>query len=388
MTFLEYAGRSSSKPIILIEIVVGSTTYRYSYNDITPVGSSYYYDGRLISAFDIGRSRDPLTWGKMEFSGGSLTLNNADGFFDTFHSTWFIGWYGATVRIRLGYYDLEFANYLLLWSGYVETVELSPESFQVSVMESRKKLDVDIKDSWVGENALTVVKDAIILAYPNVTYDTTYFDTTAWALAACAASVITVDMIEEQKATEVIDMICTSIFGIFFMTSDDRYSFKMLNPDATASTTILKADVMNVPSISYDPTEVVSSVRVFCDIDFDLTSGNYVTILEDTTREAYVFSTYNIYNSKEITTYLPSTTVASVYAKTFLDYTMDVHGMFDINVPMKYYTLEVGDVVNVELYREGNISYLGTVKCEIIAKRYKLEFPLITFRMRMCYDEA
>lgn len=397
MTFLEYAANSTSQSIVLIEMTIDGAVKGYARKDFTPIGSSIFYEGRLISLFSIGRSRDPLTWGKLEFSGGSFTLNNGDGYFDSIASTWFTSYYGKKISIKVGYEGLNISDYLTIWSGYIESIELSPESFTVAVAESRKKLDVDIEKSWVGTtsgsvwsgvNAVTVIKEAIMLAYPDVTYTADYFDVTAFTVVATSAPNIAYDMTDPAPAIDVIEGICNSMFGIFFMNPDDKYSLKLVNPDVTASTTIRSIDIMNVPSINYDVSQIVSSVKVYCDIDTRLSDSEHATIIEDTTRKEYVYSTYSIYNAKEFTTYLPGPTEADAFAIKYLDYAMDVHGIFEIETSMTHYLLEVGDTVMVEINREGGNSYLGTIKAEIIGKTYNLELLTITFQMRICYDEA
>jgi len=397
MTFAEYSIKNPSEAIILIEIVINGTTYGYCKKDFTPVDSSIFYEGRLISVFDVGFSRDPLTWGKISFPTGTVSLNNADGNFNSLAtSTWYKNYYGATARIKLGYEGLTITDYVTLWTGYVESVSLSREQFNLNLADNRKKLDVDIQHSWaatsggviVGNNAMDVIKEAIILAYPDITYDTTYFDTTAWETASALAPLVVLDMIDPMKATEVIDGVCSSIFGIFSITAEGKFSFKIPSLDSTCASSIVSYDVMEIPEITYDPSEVVSSVRVFCDIDYDLSTGNYATVVEDITRKDYVYSAYSVYNSKEFFTYLPNASAASIFALTYLDYTMDVHGEFEITVPMKYYTLDVGDTTFVEMKLENNTDFIGTPKCEIIGKTYNLEYPSIKFKLRIWYDEA
>lgn len=389
MTFAEYSIKNPSEAIILIEIVVNGTTYGYCKKDLTPVGSSTFYEGRLLSLFDIGFERDPLTWGKMMFPTGSITLNNGDGYFDTVaKDDWFKGYFGSSVAIKIGYPLLDISSYVTLWTGYVENISHSQESITLSLKDTRSKLDVDIQASWINKNALTVIKEAIILAYPDVTYTTDFFDTTAWGIAQAVAPNVTVDMIDPDKCTSVIDAVSASIFGLFFMTAENKYSYKIPNLDATCTSTVFTHDILNIPEVSYNPTEIVSSVLVYCDIDMSFSTREYCSVVEDTTRKAYVYSAYSIYNSKEFFTYLPDATAASVFATQFLDYTCDIHGVFDIEVPMKYYTLDIGDTTFVELYRSGATEYLGTIKCEVIGKTYLLESAFIRFRMRQWYDEA
>lgn len=392
MTFDDYAALSVSRPVILFEMDLSAGTVGYCDKDFTPIGSPRFYEGRLTSIFDIGRSRDALTWGKIEYSGGTVTLNNSDGHFDSLTtSNWFVGYYGKVCRMKIGYEELDYDDYKIIWSGYVETIELSVNTLSLNLMETRKKLaDADITCRWTNKNAMDALKEIIQTAYPGDIYNDTYFDTTAWELASAQNCLISLQALEPKKSSEVIDNICTSIFGLFFMTPDNRYSFRIVNPDATALTTISSGDVISEPpAIQYDPTNIVSSVIINCEISYDADLDVYVKQCEDKTREAYVSSTYSIINKKTILTYLPSTDAAlQKFATQYLDYCCDVHGTFSIDVPMKYYTLEVGDTVNVELKRNGGVDYAGTQKCEILSKMYKLDFPMITLGMRICYEEA
>jgi len=390
MTFLEYAANSTSKSIVLIEMTIDGEVKGYTRKDFTPIGSAILYEGRLVSLFSIGRSRDPLTWGKLNYSSGSITLNNADGHFDSVaRNDWFIGYYGSKVSIKFGYEELNVSNYITLWTGYISKMTLSPDQISIDVSESKKKLDeIDIQYSWVNINAMTVIQEAIILAYPSVTYDSTYFDTTTWSTISSLNILVSVDMAETKKALAVIEDVCSSIFGVFYMTAEDKYTMKLINPAATAVTTIVNSNILNVPDIDFDPSDVISSVRVYCDIDENLNTGRFSSIVEDITRVDYVSSTYGFLNSKEFITYLPGTTAAAAFAITFLDYSCDVHGTFSITTTMNYYTLEVGDTVNVELKRVNNVDYLNIIKCEILGKMYMLDAGKLKFDMRICYDET
>jgi len=63
-------------------------------------------------------------------------------------------------------------------------------------------------------------------------------------------------------------------------------------------------------------------------------------------------------------------------------YFNSLHGKLSITVPMKYYTVNVGDNVDVEIWRETS-SMLGTEKCEVVGKSYDLNNSLITFELRI-----
>lgn len=389
MMFAECVVSSISKSVVLVEISLPSETKYFAKKDFTPLSSTHFYEGRLISAFDIGMQRDALTWGMMEYSGGSITLNNADGYFNQFVTDdWFVGWYGNSVTIKFGYEQLPVTEYKTLWTGYIESVTLSNENFTLNVVENRKIFDeVDIQSSWINTNAMTVIKEAIILAYQDIAFDSTYFDTTAWGNVSALNILVSMDMTDVKKASEVIQDVSNSIFGIFYCDESGRYTYKIPNLDATCTTVIQSSDIIDIPEVTFEVSDIVSAVKVYCDIDQDVQTGDYATVVKDYTREQYVYSHYGIKNDKEFTTFLPDANAASLFAIKYLDYTCDVHGTFSITVPMKYYNLTIGDMVKVNPTNVGNNQYIGLKKCEILGKTYLLDSAMIRLDLRIWYDE-
>lgn len=408
MTFAQHLNRTVDDVRILVELDLNGVTRGYSFNEFTPVGSTIPYQGRIKSIFSLTKDRDPMFFGKMAYQGGTISLINGDGEFDqyaadagfvplVFDGSWVYdgsqtwdgvkipGIYGGVIRVKFGYADIDISTYATIYTGYIDSLSIDEETFSITVRDKRKKLDTEIQHSWINTNALTVIKEAIILADPSISYTGTYFDTTAWAAASALAPLVSVDMIDPKSANDVIEMVCLSCFGELVVTGAGLFSFKFINPDATASTTIVNTDVLNKYNITYDPSDVISSAIVYCDIDYNLNTGNYATKVTDTTREGLVYARYGVYKEQKFYTYLPNATAASVFSSTILDYFQDVHGTFDITAPMRYYTLEVGDVVNVEINRISS-TMVGTKKCEVLGKTYDLENSLISLHLRMCYD--
>jgi len=408
MTFNQLAQLSVSKPIVLVEMDISGTTHYYSFESFTPVNSTHFYEGRLHQIFSISRTRDATFFGRMVLNGGSISLINADGEFDAygedagfvplvFDGSWkFDGthcWngakvpsiYGSQVRIKYGYDSLDIASYLTVYTGYIESISFDEQYFTVGVIENRKKFDTKIKFDWTNKNALTIIEQAITLAYPTITYTSTYYNTTVWDAAKALAPNISVDMVNEATVTEVIERICLSIFGEFVVDGDGRYSFKYINPDAIPTVTIPRTDIVNAPSISYDTSQIITSVIVDCDITEDLANGNYKLQVHDNSRKGLIFARYQIYKEQEFVTYLQTAAQAASLATKLLDYYQDAHAMTTITVPMKYYALSVGDVIYADLPR-GNSSMLGVKKYEIMGITYNLEQAMMDMNLRMTYD--
>lgn len=97
-----------------------------------------YYDARVLSVPAIGRSKDPLFFGKITFDGGTISLINADGEFDTFQADHEI--YGSMVRILLGFEDNAYADFKTMYEGYIENLRMNEDIFEIEANDKRKAL--------------------------------------------------------------------------------------------------------------------------------------------------------------------------------------------------------------------------------------------------------
>ena len=351
----------------------------YSFDEFEPVGLNQLYEGRLTGSPTISQSRDPLFWGKMQYSLGGVSFINSDKEFDTFADSEDI--YGNEVNFLFGYKQLDISDYINIYSGSIGDIETSEEEMQLSFVDKRFSLTKAIQYTCVAKNALDAIVEILATSY-GVQYDETYYDTTAWATATAFVPVITIRMQEEGSTIDLIEEICGSIFGLFIILPDNRFSFKIVDTSAAALITIPGTDILNHHTISYKTSEVVSSVAVGYNKNW---SSDYVspyTWLTDTSREDAIYLKYKTYNQKKYYTLLTNLTDAQAFSNTILDYAQDVHASGVATVPMKYYSYEVADIVNIEINRE-KTTMLGTKKCEITSKQYNLKEANITFGYRV-----
>jgi hypothetical protein len=92
-----------SKSIIL------GISYGFSFDEFAPVGSSQFFEGRLLGSPVVSQARDPLFWGKMSYSIGGISVINTDGEYDTFAQDNDV--YGNEARIKFGYKQLALADF-------------------------------------------------------------------------------------------------------------------------------------------------------------------------------------------------------------------------------------------------------------------------------------
>jgi hypothetical protein len=363
---------------ILLGIVFG-----YSREGFSPVNANTFYESRLLALPSISKARDPLYWGRLQYEGGSVDLNNGDGEFDLFGES--VDVYGNQARVMMGFADMDIAEYQRLFTGFVETMDIDETKNTVSFKDKRKQLTKPITYACTALNALEAIEEILLDNY-NIPYNGLYFNQSLWEAAKSRAYNVTIDMQDEEPAIDVIQGICESTFGVFVTDPDGRYSFRITQLGDPAEYEIPSHDIINYPRAIYDPSEVITSVRVGYDRNWTLTGASAYTYYTDTSREAEIFGRYKTYNQRTFDTMLPTLTDAQNFASTILDYAEVIRPSIEIEVPIKYYMVDVGDFVQVEINRP-RATWFGERKCEVIRKVYNLERNTISLTVKKYGDE-
>jgi len=360
----------------LHEVRIG-VVYGYSRDEFIPIGFKQLYEGRLIQNPAISAKRDPLFFGRIVFKSAAVRLLNGDGEFDRFGIDNDV--YGNEARILLGFDSIDYDEYETLFTGYVEKFTVGEDEAAFTITDRRKQLTKPITYSCTELNALTAIEEILEEAY-GYPYSDTYYDTTAWDAAKDQVEDITIDMQEPEPVIDVIEDIATSVFGLFRVTPDNLFTFRIVDTDDTIEALIQSHDVLNAHRITYNPTEVISSIRVGYDKDW-VTSGTAYTYYEDTSREASVFSAYKTYNQKTFNTLLTNLTAATAFASTVLDYTDTVRGVETIEVPLEHYSRDLGDIIGVEIQR-GDEPMIGEYKAEVVSIETARDEPVVKLGIR------
>ena len=351
----------------------------FSFDEFVPIGAASLYEGRMLGSPSVSQSRDPLFLGKIQYDFGGIELINSDAAYDTFAETNDI--YGNEARLYFGYKQLNISDYVRIHSGTIQDITISEETMAINFSDKRAQLTASIQYSCTSKNALDAIVEILNQSY-NIQYNSIYYNTTDWALARALVPVITIDMQEEGSVIDLIEDICGSVFGLFLIEADNRFSFKIVDTSASSETTIAYQDILSSHSVTYDPSEVISSVRVGYNKDWDSDYVSPYTWYTDTSQESAIYAKYKTYNQVEYFTLLTNLTDATAFGTKILNYAKDVHGTGQITTGMKYYPYGVGDIVDIEIWREKQ-SMLGTKKCEIISKQYNLRESSITFGYRI-----
>lgn len=365
-------GDSPYTHVMSVGIVFG-----YSRLGFTPVDSKVFYPGRLISVPSISQSRDPLYWGKLQYEGGSVQLNNGDGYFDLLGEDYNV--YGNQARIEMGFEDMTLADYERLFTGFVESIDIDETGATLSFKDKRKQLTKLIIYTCTDKNAVEAIQEILLDEYA-IPYNGVYYNTAKWEEAIPKALNVTINMQTAESAIKVIEGICQSTFGVFLIDNLGRYSFKIIRPADPATFEIPEYDILNYPRATYNPSEVITSTQIGYARDWT-TTGSAYTYLTDTSQETDIYEKYKIYNQKTFDTYLPDLTAAQSYSDVILDYAGTVRPTLDIEVPIKYYNIEIGDFAEVEINRAA-ATWFGSRKCEVLSKTWNLDRNTITLKVK------
>lgn len=368
---------------VFLHIVSLGVSNGFSNYSFTPIGSNSFYDGRITSIPSISINRDPLTFGKIQFAGGGVTLNNSDGYFDLWGDSKYI--YGNEARIYVGFADLTRSEYQIIYTGFVGKLSIGIDKISVDIQDKRKQLSKKITYTCTALNGLSAISAIITSAYSTITYDSTFYDTTEWAVAQASAPTVTITMQTPDDVINVIQGICLSVFGTLIVKPDGRYTFKSIDPDASASILIPQIDILDYQTFDYDPNNAYSSVRVGYNRNWTTTNNPY-SYITNTSSESAFYNKYKTYQQKDFLTYLTGTTSPTALGVKINNYVDTVYSTFSITTGFSYYSLEIADMIYVELARPDSSETLGYRKCEVLGVQYNLNELTITFNLRAYSD--
>jgi len=349
----------------------------YSKEGFVPINANQLYESRLLSVPSISKSRDPLYWGKLQYEGGSVDVNNADGALDSIGEDYNV--YGNQARVSIGFADQDISEYVRVFTGFVETLSLNEERLTISFKDRRKTLTKKVTYTCTACNALQAIEDILLDNY-GIPYNALYYNTALWEEAKARANNVTINITSSQAAIDIIQDICESTFGTFIVDPDGKYGFRIIQAGDAAEFVIQNDDILNNPTAVYDPSEVITSTLIGYAKDWT-TTGSAYTYLNDTSQETDIYAKYKVYNEKKFDTMLQDLTAAQLFSDEILDYAGDIRPRFDIEVPIKYWDIEVGDFAKVILNRP-HVTLFGERKCEVIRKIFNLDRGTITLTIR------
>ncbi len=370
----------------LHHIVLG-VIFGYSFDEFTPIDSKVPYEGRLLGLPSISITRAPLFYGLLSHGGGAIRLANADGALDTFARD-SDGLYGNPARVYIGFPELVRSDYQQIYVGYIDRFSVNELEAVVSIADPTKQLSKPGFFS-VASIAPVLLIIALLGSVPGIPYSAKLFDQDSFVNALAFGDFkVGYDSSyasyndKKKPLIEFIEQICAAGFINFWISADGKFTATVVNNDATTSETVIRSvDIMNNYTVVYDPSEVVSSVEVKHSPRYTANEVTY-EVYTDTTREASAFSATKTYREHRISTQLETEAEAALWATKFMDMHAEAKGTLNVEVPLKYYDIDIGDIVFVEVNRTSK-TMLGTVLSSITSKTWNVsDVPTLSFGIR------
>ena len=261
MSFSTEINKSVSSFRVLLDIDSKDGNYagRFSFDEFIPIGSADLYQGRLKNDPRISIKRDSAFFGILVFGASSIQLINNDGAFDTLMDDYNV--IGSSIKVYIGYVELDISEYVNIYTGYIEKIEIKEDVAIFGIADLRKRLTTGSSVDLEFVDAVQGVEN-ILLGNYAITAGSLYFDVSAMTAAKALAYDVYRKHPDNDTVNKAIEDCVKSTMGFFFITGDGRYSYKMIDTDATSVTTISRYDIINPTSISYDEGNILGSVSV------------------------------------------------------------------------------------------------------------------------------
>ena len=294
--------------------------------------------------------------------------------------------------------DTEFHSIKEITTVYVEGVSKTPTAtdldeatFMLNLGDYNKGDDVtctfkgyvDALGNLI-ENGLHVVRD-LLLNYYGVKYNSNFYNIARWDEGKAPA--VNYFIKKEKKLIDIIGEIAETVQGDFIVNDDGRFAFRIYDPYAGAVQRIYQRQLLEVPQFEYDPSEVLTSIKVGYAKDW--AEDEYLW-LDDKSQETDIFKKFKTYLSEDFETLLTTKAAAQDFADKRLELSGDVKKTFTVLLkPGQVILREIDDVIIVTVMRPAK-TMLNDCKAEIIgiendgnAMTVKLTCRLITILAEM-----
>jgi len=261
MSFSTEINKSVSSFRVLLDIDSKDGNYagRFSFDEFIPIGSADLYQGRLKNDPRISIKRDSAFFGILVFGASSIQLINNDGAFDTLMDDYNV--IGSSIKVYIGYVELDISEYVNIYTGYIEKIEIKEDVAIFGIADLRKRLTTGSSVDLEFVDAVQGVEN-ILLGNYAITAGSLYFDVSAMTAAKALAYDVYRKHPDNDTVNKAIEDCVKSTMGFFFITGDGRYSYKMIDTDATSVSVISRYDVINPTAISYDEKDILGSTSV------------------------------------------------------------------------------------------------------------------------------
>jgi hypothetical protein len=246
---------------------------------------------------------------------------------------------------------------------YVDGIVVSPSATDLSAgtftlangdWDGQKQVTFDGKGLHdASDNYLTNPLDILtnlLSVYLLINYDTTNYDTTAWAAAKAhdLAASCGFFLDQPEEIISIIAGLCRSTSGCFVKLDGGKYTFRYTDIEASSSGTIRLNEFMEPTTIETDSDSLVTVIRIGYAKNYAANEYRYA-VLDD--RRSAIFSRYSKDNDIELETYLVNEADAIALGEHLYDLYDDSEPIVDAMTKSQYIDIEIMDVYRVEMLR-------------------------------------
>ncbi len=210
-------------------------------------------------------------------------------------------------------------------------------------------------------NAADVILD-LLETQLAMDYDAASFDQAEWAIAAALAPDIGILVDDPTEVYDITEDICASSLLVFFQHDDGRFTLRKYTPYRAVVQKFSADELLEVPIVEYDQSEVLSSTMIGYAKDWDEDQHRY---LHDTSQEATVLESYKVYREKTFDTLLTSAAAAQAFSDDIMLLSGNVMRRFTAKFKLQPLEREIMDFVDIPVVRQGG-GFLGVAKAEIL----------------------
>lgn len=230
----------------------------------------------------------------------------------------------------------------------------------------------------VTTNPFSIIR-ALLLKYTPCVYTNEFFTVTQWDNLRNTYWDYDIQLIIEEQTDliEIIEKICSSCFGLFWINEQGQYAVQVVDPTLDKNGNIYIDEILSPVTIKVSGKEYISSVIVNYDKNFK--NDKYKTYLNESS-EAILFNTYRQKVRKEFTPNVGLMSSAYNFANKALAIWGSIGPTYTLTVPLSKYVFGIATRIQLE------VEPLKYVKCEVMSKSINLNNYTVTFELRYVED--
>lgn len=258
-------------PFIFNNITIGAVVgfSKSIIGDNLPYFNNIYYEQRISKIFNIKKSKDPLFYGLLKYTTGSVACHNEDGYFDDWRDR---NLFAQASRILIGQKDTEYANYSLVFQGLIENDSRSWTDFSVKLQDPRKGLTQPIATNLLNQTDYPYlvadnvdkpkpVKYGIQKNSPCICLNETQSGTSTFTFLLCDTEFNAVDSITQVYVDGVAASTASQNLaaGTFTLTMTADTDQALVTADFIAGTILNGVDIIKDLMYRYDDKNYTST---------------------------------------------------------------------------------------------------------------------------------